>query len=202
MGRFIVVSNLTPLAFGFAFVTVTAVRSLWLRRTAGVNAYVIDHRDPLHRFVAAVFAAVVVGLIAYFAVIAIFPHLEDQLGRPDWTASATARWVSTAVMGTATIWTGYAQFSMGNSWRIGIPQGDAPPLRTRGPFAVSRNPIFLGMLFFVLGMTLWSPSAVTIALLTATYIALEVQIRGEEAYLESMHGEAYRNYSARVRRWL
>lgn len=194
-------SNLTPLFLGLAFVAVTAVRSLWLRRTAGVNAYVIDHRNPVHRFIAAVFAAVVAGLIAYFAAIALFPYLEEHLGRPAWTATYTARWVSIAVMGTATIWTGYAQFSMGNSWRIGIPQGDAPPLRTRGPFAVSRNPIFLGMLSFVLGMTLWSPSAVTVALLTATYIALEVQIRGEEAYLASMHGEAYRNYCARVRRW-
>ena len=195
-------SNLTPLFLGLAFVAVTAVRSLWLWRTAGVNPYVIDHRDPVHRFIAAVFAAVVAGLIAYFAAIALFPHLEEYLGRPAWTASDPARWVSIAVTGTATIWTGYAQFSMGDSWRIGIPQGAAPPLRTHGPFAVSRNPIFLGMLAFVCGMTLWSPSAVTIALLAATYIALEVQIRGEEAYLASMHGEAYRNYCARVRRWL
>ena len=63
-------------------------------------------------------------------------------------------------------------------------------------------PIFLGMLALVFGMTLWSPSVVTVALLVATYIALEVQIRGEEAYLGQMHGEAYRNYCARVRRWL
>ncbi len=202
MGQFIVVSNMTPLAFGLAFVALTAVRSMWLHRTAGVNAYVIDHRDPIHRFVAAVFAAVVVGLIAYFAAIAILPHLEAGLGRPDWTASDSARWVSISVMGTSTIWTGYAQFGMGNSWRIGIPQGDAPPLRTNGPFSMSRNPIFLGMLAFVFGMTLWSASAVTIALLAATYIALEVQIRGEETYLQAMHGEAYRNYCARVRRWL
>lgn len=202
MSRFIVVSNFTPLAFGLAFVAVTAVRSLWLRRTAGLNAYVIDHRDPVHRFVAAVFAAVVVGLTAYFAAIAIAPHLEARLGLLDWTASDTTRWISFAVMGIATIWTGHAQFSMGNSWRIGIPQGDAPPLRTHGPFAISRNPIFLGMLALVFGMTLWSPSVVTVALLVATYIALEVQIRGEEAYLGQMHGEAYRNYCARVRRWL
>lgn len=202
MGGLIVASNVTPLAFGFAFVAVTVVRSLWLRRTAGVNAYVIDHRDPVHRFVAAVFAAVVVVLIAYFVAIAFLPRLEAQLGRPDWTVSDTARWASIAVMSTATIWTGYAQFSMGNSWRIGIPQGDAPLLRTHGPFALSRNPIFLGMLTFVFGMTLWSPSAVTIALLVASYIALEVQIRSEETYLARMHGEPYHNYCARVRRWL
>jgi protein-S-isoprenylcysteine O-methyltransferase Ste14 len=201
MGRLIVASSLTPLAFGFAFVAVTVVRSVWLRRTAGVNAYVIDHRDPVHRFVAVVFAAVVGGLITYFVVIAISPRVEEWFGRLDWIVSDTTRWISIAAMGLATTWTGWAQFSMGNSWRIGIPQGDAPPLRTNGLFAVSRNPIFLGMLAFVCGMTLWSPSTVTVALLVATYIALEVQIRGEEAFLASMHGEAYRNYCARVRRW-
>lgn len=202
MSQIIVDTNLTPLAFGLAFVALTAGRSLWLRHSAGVSPYVIDHSNPVHRFVAGVFAAVVVGLIAYFSAIAISPSLEAQLGRLNWTVTDTTRWLSVAAMGLATIWTGYAQFSMGNSWRIGIPQGDAPPLRTHGPFAVSRNPIFLGMLTFVLGMTLWSPSAVTVALLTATYIALEVQIRGEEAYLAGMHGEVYGNYCARVRRWL
>ncbi|MEQ1867986.1 MAG: hypothetical protein HOP13_03325 [Alphaproteobacteria bacterium] len=47
-----------------------------------------------------------------------------------------------------------------------------------------------------------SPSAVTVAHLVATYTALEVQIRSEETNLEGMHGEIYRNYCARVRRWL
>jgi hypothetical protein len=53
------------------------------------------------------------------------------------------------------------------------------------------------MLAFVVGLTLWSPSAVTLALLAASYIALEIQIRGEEAFLERMHGAAYRAYCAR-----
>ena len=88
------------------------------------------------------------------------------------------------------------------SLRVGIPSGEMLPLRTHGPFAVSRNPIFLGMLLFVLGLTLWSPSAPTLAFSVATYISLEVQIRGEEAWLEAQHGDVYRAYRARVRRWL
>jgi protein-S-isoprenylcysteine O-methyltransferase Ste14 len=101
----------------------------------------------------------------------------------------------------AIVWTGYAQFAMGSSWRIGIPE-KATALRTEGPFALSRNPIFLGMLAFVAGLTVWSPSAVTFAFLAATYISLEVQIRSEEAFLERAHGQAYRDYRARVRRWI
>ena len=195
-------SHLTPLLFGLAYLAVTAARSVWLRRTAGISGYVIDHSDPTHRFIAYVFFVVIVGMLTYFAAAAAWPAFEAAAGRLEWAAGDVTRWVSIALMAFATVWTGYAQFSMGNSWRIGIPQGEAPPLRTRGPFALSRNPIFLGMLMFVLGMTLWSASAVTVAFLVATYMALEVQIRGEESFLERAHGEAYRAYRRCVRRWI
>jgi protein-S-isoprenylcysteine O-methyltransferase Ste14 len=193
---------MTPVLFGLAFVAVTAARSMWLRRTAGINPYVIDHRDPVHRFIAYVFLAIVGALIVYFAGIAMFPALEHGAGRIAWASGETVRWISIGLMAASTLWTAYAQIAMGSSWRIGIPTGDAPPLRTHGPFAVSRNPIFLGMLAFVIAMTLWSPSAVTVGILAAAYMAFEIQIRGEENFLDRMHGEVYRAYCARVRRWI
>lgn len=192
--------DMTPLLFGLAFVGVTLTRSFWLWRTAGVNPYVIDHHDPLHRFVAHVFAVVVVGLLVYCVALALWPGLEQGVGLLTWASGDVARWTGASLMAAAVVWTGYAQFAMGKSWRIGIPS-EAPPLRTDAAFSVSRNPIFLGMLAFVAGMTLWSPSVVTVTLLVATYISLEVQIRSEEAFLERVHGEDYRVYSARVRRW-
>ncbi len=192
--------DMTPLLFGLAFVGVTLTRSFWLWRTAGVNPYVIDHHDPLHRFVAHVFAVVVVGLLAYCVALALWPGWEQGVGLLTWASGDVARWTGASLMAAAVVWTGYAQFAMGKSWRIGIPS-EAPPLRTDAAFSVSRNPIFLGMLAFVAGMTLWSPSVVTVTLLVATYISLEVQIRSEEAFLERVHGEAYRVYRARVRRW-
>jgi protein-S-isoprenylcysteine O-methyltransferase Ste14 len=184
-----------------AFCAVTAARSVWLRRTTGINPYVIDHREPLLRFVAQVFFAVIAGFVCYFSAIAIWPGAEEGLGLVAWVAGDGARWAGVLVMTLATLWTGVAQFSMGSSWRIGIPSR-APGLRTKGPFAISRNPIFLGMLLFAGGLTLWSPSAVTFVLLVASYLAIEVQIRAEEAFLEAAHGDAYRAYRARVRRWL
>ena len=202
MGIEMTQSPLTPLLFGLVYVAVTVARSLWLRRTAGINPYVIDHRDPTHRFIAYVFFGIVAGLGFYFIGIAISPSVETVAGRLDWLAGEAVRWLSIGLMASATMWTAYAQFAMGNSWRIGIPQGDAPPLRTHGPFALSRNPVFLGMLTFVLGMTLWSASAVTVSILVATYLSLEIQIRGEESFLERAHADAYRAYRARVRRWI
>lgn len=195
-------SDLTPLVAGLAFMATTAARSLWLRRARGINAYVIDHGDALHRYLAHVFFAIVAGLFAYFAAVALSPGFEVHAGRVAWLATDAMRWLGLVAMVLATVWTGYAQVSMGDSWRIGVPKDETLALRTRGPFALSRNPIFLGMLVFVAGMTMWSPSAVTAALLVATYVALEVQIRLEEAYLERTHGEAYRAFRARVRRWI
>jgi protein-S-isoprenylcysteine O-methyltransferase Ste14 len=192
---------MTPLLFGLIFVAVTLARSFWLWRTAGVNPYVIDHRDPLHRFVAHVFAVTFAGLLAYSAALAFWPGVEEVAGLLAWASGEGMRWAGATLMGAAIVWTGYAQFAMGTSWRIGIPN-ETLPLRTDGAFSISRNPIFLGMLAFVAGMTLWSPSVVTVAFLGATYIALEVQIRSEESFLDRVHGEAYRAYCARVRRWL
>jgi protein-S-isoprenylcysteine O-methyltransferase Ste14 len=192
---------MTALLLGLVFVALTLARSFWLWRTEGVNPYVIDHHDPLHRFVGQVFAVVVVGLIAYSVAIAVRPEVASALGLIAWASSEAMRWVGFSIMVLAIVWTGYAQFAMGSSWRIGIPE-KATMLRTEGPFAVSRNPIFLGMLAFVAGLTIWSPSAVTLALLGAAYISLEVQIRGEEAFLDRAHGQAYRDYHARVRRWI
>jgi protein-S-isoprenylcysteine O-methyltransferase Ste14 len=91
---------------------------------------------------------------------------------------------------------------MGKSWRIGIDQAETLELRTQGLFAVSRNPIFLGMLGLVVGLAIWSPTAVTVAALAVSYVALEVQIRAEEAYLERTLGDPYRAYRARTPRWL
>ena len=194
-------SALTPLAFGLAFVAVTAARSLWLRRTAGVNPYVIDHKDPLLRFVAYVFLAVALGMAAYFFALTVWPQSEQSLGLLAWAKTQTTQAASLVLMSVGVAWTGYAQFAMGESWRIGIPT-EAPPLRTTGPFALSRNPIFLGMLLFVTGLTLWSPSAVTLTMLVAAYISIEVQIRCEEVFLEQRHADAYRQYRAQVRRWI
>lgn len=190
-----------PLVFGVAFLAVSLARSLWLKRTTGINAYVIDHADPTHRFVAQIFGVVIFGLFAYFGAIVLMPSAEQALGLLSWAVSDVTRLGSILLMGFGIVWTGYAQISMGSSWRIGIPS-EAPPLRTNGPFALSRNPIFLGMLAFVLGMTVWSPSAVTMTLLAASYISIEIQIRSEEAFLERMHGDLYRQYKTRVRRWI
>jgi len=72
----------------------------------------------------------------------------------------------------------------------------------QGVFALSRNPIFLGMQFMLLGLLLVLPNAVTLATCVLGMALIQIQVRLEEEHLIQLHGEAYRAYQQRVRRWL
>ena len=76
-------------------------------------------------------------------------------------------------------------------------------LATTGIHGWSRNPIYLGLflLYGGIGIAARSPWALVLTLPLAITIRYGVVAR-EEAYLERRFGDAYRDYKARVRRWL
>lgn len=72
-----------------------------------------------------------------------------------------------------------------------------------GPFRHSRNPIYLGMLFAVLGLALILGDLWAWLTVFATFSALQrFVVAREEAYLQHRFGAAYAAYSARVNRWI
>ena len=91
-----------------------------------------------------------------------------------------------------------SQRYMGTSWRIGAAEGEQGAIVDSGPFAISRNPVFLGqaLLFIVL------PSLVQAGLTLALLIAIRLQVAIEERVLAASLGQPYLAYRARVRRWL
>ncbi|MEQ8266073.1 MAG: isoprenylcysteine carboxylmethyltransferase family protein [Parvibaculum sp.] len=84
-------------------------------------------------------------------------------------------------------------------------QGTKPTtaLVTTGIHGASRNPIYLGMFLIYggIGLAVRSPWILLLVLPLAILIRYGVVAR-EEAYLERRFGDAYRDYKARVRRWL
>ena len=84
-------------------------------------------------------------------------------------------------------------------------QGTKPTraLVTTGIHGWSRNPIYLGMflVYGAIGIAVSSPWILILVLPLAITIRYGVVAR-EEAYLERRFGDAYRDYKARVRRWL
>lgn len=99
-----------------------------------------------------------------------------------------------------TLW---AQFAMGESWRIGVDAAARTQLVVSGPFRWVRNPIYTAMLLATLGLVLLVPNIASILALLALVIALEIQVRlVEEPYLLQTHGEDYRRYGAGTGRFL
>ncbi|WP_395705690.1 methyltransferase family protein [Casimicrobium huifangae] len=79
----------------------------------------------------------------------------------------------------------------------------ASTLVTSGVFAWSRNPIYLGDLLLLAACALWFGQIAGFALLPMFVLYLNrFQIEPEEDALTRLFGDDYRQYQARVRRWL
>lgn len=84
-----------------------------------------------------------------------------------------------------------------------LPWHRASALVTDGPYRVTRNPMYVGMTLLYLGATALANSAWPLVALPIVIALMHfLVIRGEEARLEAQFGDAYRDYCARVRRWI
>lgn len=111
-----------------------------------------------------------------------------------------------AAAGLILIAAGVFTASLRNFSRVGTPvQGKKPTrtLVTTGIYGWSRNPIYVAMLFFVIGVGLAVRSAWILMLAVPLAITFRYGVVArEESYLERRFGDGYLDYKARVRRWL
>ena len=89
---------------------------------------------------------------------------------------------------------------MGTAWRIGIDERPTE-LVANGLFALSRNPIFSGMIFTLMGAVLIAPAVWSILFASVTIVLIAVQTRFEEKHLVELHGEKYIAYAQQVGRF-
>jgi len=92
----------------------------------------------------------------------------------------------------------YAQWHMGNSWRIGAADGMQGSIVSDGPFAYSRNPVFVGQIALFSGLGMTHPTILQTAVLFLVIFAAIFQVRIDERDL----GLPYADYRRQVRRWL
>lgn len=112
-----------------------------------------------------------------------------------------ASWVRVlglAVLVASTIFTLWARLSLGTMWSAAPKvQGDHQ-LRTHGPYAVTRHPIYTGLLGMMLGATLLSGIGQWIVLFPVALIVFEVRIRMEERLMVATFPDEYPRYRRRV----
>lgn len=79
----------------------------------------------------------------------------------------------------------------------------ATSLQITGIYSISRNPMYVGLLFVYIGIAMIKGNWWTFILIPLViYIINRFVIINEEKYLERAFGQDYLNYKMKVRRWL
>ncbi len=108
------------------------------------------------------------------------------------------RFVGLAVLVASTAFALWARFWLGTSWSIAPEVGGDRRLRTNGPYAVTRHPIYTGLLGMLLGSALLGGLGQGIVLVVAGLIVFEVKIHMEERLLLTVFPDDYPLYRQRV----
>lgn len=76
-------------------------------------------------------------------------------------------------------------------------------LITHGPYCLTRNPMYLGLVVVALGMAIWVGAWPMLAAPVAAFVTANfAHIPFEEAKMRRQFGEAFDAYAGRVRRWV
>lgn len=139
------------------------------------------------------------------------------LGAPllaGWTLTATigdpvgldATWARAAgwlLLCGFTLWNGWALWLVHAHRTALLPGGSTETIIDVGPFGVSRNPLYVGLVALAASISLLLPSWWALVLVPVGVALLWWgAIRPEERYLSAKFGVAYADYCRRVRRWL
>ena len=138
-------------------------------------------------------ALIVVALVCAGLVIAGRGHFDGLAVGALW-----ARVLGLAVLAASTVFTLWARFSLGTMWSVAPQVKGDHRLRTHGPYAVTRHPIYTGVLGMLLGATLLSGIGQWIVLFPVGLILFEVKIRMEEHLMLAAFPDDYPRYRRQV----
>jgi protein-S-isoprenylcysteine O-methyltransferase Ste14 len=116
------------------------------------------------------------------------------------TAAAAVGWGLLAVFA---VWNGWSLALFGRD-RTGLLPGQATThLLARGPYRLTRNPLYIGMLLLHVGGALVVGSLGALVTLPLAWAGLQWgAVLPEERYLRTQLGEPYEAYCRKVRRWV
>jgi len=191
-----------PLYLVIFFATAFLWRSFLVRKRTGVNPYMLGNRDTAHGYAGFLFRLVFLACICIVTLYVLWTDGYQYLTPIYWLQLPIVVYLGIGLLIVSLIWILIAQAQMGDSWRIGIDSDRTTELVRRRFYRWSRNPIFLGMRFTLLGFFLTLPSAAALAILTLGNALVQIQVRLEEEYLLRTHGESYRVYCQQTPRWL
>jgi len=91
---------------------------------------------------------------------------------------------------------------LGKSWRLWIDPEAPGALVTHGIYRLSRNPIYVALALFVIGVFFLNSRIVNLVAVFAFIWYLDRMVRKEEQFLEAKFGHQYREYLERTPRYV
>lgn len=100
-------------------------------------------------------------------------------------------------------WNGWSLWLFGRHETGLLPGQETRAIIEEGPYRLSRNPLYVGLLAAYLGVALLAPTFWGLVLFpVAVLLVLWGAIRPEERFLHERFGAPYDDYRTRVPRWL
>ncbi len=129
--------------------------------------------------------------------------LTAVVGDPVALPVGPSRVIALVLIVAFALWNGWALWLMARHRTALLPGGATRTILDRGPFRVSRNPLYLGLIALDIALALLWPSFWALVFTPLGVAGLWWgAIAPEERYLSEKFGAEYDDYRARVRRWL
>lgn len=192
---------LFPYALGY-LALVFILPSYRVFKKTGRNPYLFGKTDSAHDYSGMQMRIVTLATILVIFIYSFFSESYRFMVPIGYLETDIVKSAGVVLLILSLCWIFIAQIHMGQSWRIGFNKNYAAPLISTGVFRISRNPVFLGMIVTQTGFFLVMPSVITLMILSQVYQFLQIQVRLEEEYLATVHGDVYKNYCTQTRRWL
>lgn len=168
-----------------------------------------DQSASIPRWMALVVALIfwLIGVPLFYGVLpwaisSLIPHYGWSEGRPgNWNLLGL---IPVVIATACLIWIMVQHFARTATLPARVALERTPSyLLQRGPYALSRHPMYLAELALLFGWSIFYGSvAVLIAFLVACVFFNFIHVPREERALEARFGEAYLEYKNRVPRWL
>ena len=137
----------------------------------------------------------------YFYLVFAAAFSFPTVSRQEFFHSGSISWIGVFFCLAGLVMLLWSIVSFGQSFRIGIDTDHPDKLITTGIFAFSRNPIYMGFGFVLLGQFLVFSNWILLVYLGAAIWLFHRQVLREEDFLRIHYGKEFSEYSNRVRRY-
>jgi len=117
-------------------------------------------------------------------------------------AYSTLRWVAALSAVICLLLTSWCWARMGTRWRMDVSIEGEEELITDGPFRYVRHPIYALSMLLMGCSVIIVPTAPMLIVGALHFVLMQLKARNEERHLVAVHGDAYRRYLARTRRFV